>query len=88
MSIVKWTLFSELDPVERRVRQLLERAAPAATPLEAADVYETPDEYVFALDVPGIGVDTEQVKASFTEGVLEVRVPKGTQSSSCPCAMA
>jgi HSP20 family protein len=54
MAIVKWTLFNELDPFERRMQRLFGQPGfvPQA-PVPAADVYETPDEYVVALDVPG-----------------------------------
>ena len=53
MTIVKWTPFTELDSMERRMRRLFEEIgfAPALAP--AADVYETDDEYVVALDLPG-----------------------------------
>ena len=53
MSMVKWTLFNELDPAERRMRRLFEQTGLAQASLPAADVYETPDEYVVAVDVPG-----------------------------------
>ena len=55
-TIVKWAPFtsSELGSMERRMRRMLE--APlgfAAGTLPAADVYETGDEYVVELEVPG-----------------------------------
>jgi HSP20 family protein len=54
MAIVKWTLFNELDPFERRMQRLFgESGFVSQAPVPAADVYETPDEYVVALDVPG-----------------------------------
>lgn len=53
MSMVKWTLFNELDPMERRMRRFFEQTGFAPPPLPAADVYETPEEYVVSLDVPG-----------------------------------
>jgi HSP20 family protein len=125
MQIVKWTPWQELDTFERRMRRMLEDVgfAPALAP--AADVYETPEEFVVELEVPGyeekeLGVevtdhtlvvkgereelkeekekafrlherlekvferrfelpveaDTEHVKATFTNGVLEVHTPK------------
>ena len=53
MAITKWTPFTELDSVERRMRRLFEEVgfAPALAP--AADVYETDDEFVVELEVPG-----------------------------------
>jgi HSP20 family protein len=52
-TIVKWTPFRDLDTVERRMRRMLEDVgfAPALPP--AADVYETDDEVVVELEVPG-----------------------------------
>ena len=53
MTIVKWTPFMELDSMERRMRRLFEEIgfAPALAP--AADVFETSEEYVVELDLPG-----------------------------------
>lgn len=53
MTIVKWTPFAELDSMERRMRRIFEEIgfAPGVTP--AADVYETDDEFVVELEVPG-----------------------------------
>ena len=53
MTIVKWTPFMELDSMERRMRRLFEEIgfAPALAP--AADVFETDEEYVVELDLPG-----------------------------------
>jgi HSP20 family protein len=53
MTIVKWAPFSELDSMERRMRRLFGEIGfwPALAP--AADVYETDDEFVVELEVPG-----------------------------------
>jgi HSP20 family protein len=53
MAIVKWTPFTELDSMERRMRRLFGEIgfAPALAP--AADVYETDEEFVVELEVPG-----------------------------------
>jgi HSP20 family protein len=53
MAIVKWTPFMELDSMERRMRRLFEEIgfAPALAP--ATDIYETDEEYVVELEVPG-----------------------------------
>lgn len=54
MAIVKWTLFNELDPFERRIRRLFDESGlVTTTPFPPADVYETPEEYVVAIEVPG-----------------------------------
>ena len=53
MAIVRWTPFTELDSMERRMRRIFEEIgfAPGLPP--AADVYETDDEFVVELEVPG-----------------------------------
>ena len=125
MAIVRWTPFTELDSMERRMRRIFEEIGFAPGLAPAADVYETDDEYVVELEVPGyeekelsievsdhtIAVkglrekvkeektkeftlherlereferrfvlpreaDTEQVKAVFSKGVLEVHAQK------------
>jgi HSP20 family protein len=57
MAIIKQSLFPELDAMEKRFRRLWEGVpfVPAFMPgvMPAADVYETPTEYVVELEVPG-----------------------------------
>jgi HSP20 family protein len=53
MAIVKWTPFMELDSMERRMRRLFEEIGFAPVLAPAADVYETGDEFVVELEVPG-----------------------------------
>ena len=52
-TLERWTPIREFDRVERRVRRLFEDAGffPILGP--ATDVYETGDEYVVELEVPG-----------------------------------
>ena len=71
MPIVKWTLFNELDPVERRVRHLFEQAGLAPTPLPAADVYETSDEYIVAVDVPGY--EEQELAVELSDHTLAIK---------------
>lgn len=52
-TLVKWSPFRELDLMERRMRHLLDDVAYAPTPSPAVDVYETQDEFVLELEVPG-----------------------------------
>ena len=52
-AIVNWSPFHELDSMERRMRRLFEEAGFAPTLLPAADIYETDDEFVVELEVPG-----------------------------------
>jgi len=53
MTIVRWTPFTELDSMERRMRRVFEEIGLAPALVPAADIYETDDEYVVELDVPG-----------------------------------
>jgi HSP20 family protein len=56
-TLVKQPLLPELDAFDRRFRRLVGgmplMPAFVAAAAPAADVYETPDEYVFELEVPG-----------------------------------
>ena len=52
-TLVKWSPFRELDLMERRMRRMLEDVGFAPALLPAADVYETEDEFVLELEVPG-----------------------------------
>ncbi len=62
-TIVRWSPFQELDSVERRMRRMFEEIGFAPTLLPATDVYETPEEFVVELEVPG-----------FEEKELEIEV--------------
>ena len=53
MDLVRWRPFTELDSVERRLRRTFEEIGLAPPLVPAADVYETDDECVFELEVPG-----------------------------------
>ena len=53
-TLVRWSPFQELESFDRRFRRLFgETGTPVAPLLPAADVYETPTEYVVELEVPG-----------------------------------
>jgi HSP20 family protein len=52
-TLVRWTPFREFDLMERRMRRMLEDVGFGPTAVPAADVYETPDEFVVELEVPG-----------------------------------
>ncbi len=52
-TLVKWTPFRELDLMERRMRRMLEDVGFGPFVLPAADIYETPEEFVVELEVPG-----------------------------------
>ena len=53
MAVVKRTPFTELDSMERRMRRIFEEIGFAPVLGPAADVYETDDEFVVELEVPG-----------------------------------
>jgi HSP20 family protein len=71
MAIVKWTPFTELDSMERRMRRLFEEIgfAPALAP--AADVYETRDEFVVELEVPGY--DEKELSIEVSDHTLAIK---------------
>jgi HSP20 family protein len=52
-TLVKWSPFRELDLMERNMRRFFEGFGWAPTMCPAADVYETKDEFVFEVEVPG-----------------------------------
>jgi HSP20 family protein len=52
-TLVKWSPFRELDLMERRMRRMLDDVGFVPAVLPAVDVYETEDEFVLELEVPG-----------------------------------
>jgi HSP20 family protein len=61
-TIVRWSPIHELGLFERGMRRMLDDFGFGAGVLPAADVYETTDEFVVELDVPGfeekeLGID-------------------------------
>jgi HSP20 family protein len=71
MPIVKWTPFTELDSMERRMRRLFEEVGFAPALLPAADVYETDDEIVVELEVPGY--DEKELSIEVSDHTLAVK---------------
>jgi HSP20 family protein len=72
--IVKWAPFTatELGSMERRMRRLLEGTSGfAGAPLPAADVYETGDEYVVELEVPGY--DEQELAVEVADHTLAIK---------------
>jgi HSP20 family protein len=69
-TLEKWTPLPDLDIVERRMRRFFEDVgiAPAMTP--AADVYETSEELVVELDVPGF--DEQDLAVALIDHTLAV----------------
>jgi HSP20 family protein len=52
-TVVKWSPFRELDSMERRMRRMFEELGVAPALVPATDVYETDEEFVVELEVPG-----------------------------------
>jgi HSP20 family protein len=52
-TVVKWTPFRELDLMERQMCRLFDNGAYGVPHLPVADAYETPQEFVVELEVPG-----------------------------------
>ena len=71
MPIVKWTPFLELDSMERRMRRAFEELGFAPALLPAADVYETDDELVVELDVPGY--DEKELTIEVSDHTLAIK---------------
>lgn len=80
MTIVRWRPFSDLTNLHGRINQLFERefrrddeddnlSVGAWTP--PADIYETKDEYVFKLELPGIS--KEDVNVEFENDTLIIK---------------
>src|SRR5687767_4699667 len=69
METVRWSPFKEAEGLERRLRRLLEEPFVAATP--AADVYETGDEFVIELEVPGF--EEEELEVEVVDHAVTVR---------------
>jgi HSP20 family protein len=53
MEVVTWTPFRELETMDRRMRRLFDETGFASAPLPAADAYETDEEFIVELEVPG-----------------------------------
>jgi len=70
-TLVKWTPFRELDLMERRMRRMLEDVGFGPITVPAADVYETPEEFVVELEVPGF--KEQDLGLEVTDHTLTVR---------------
>jgi HSP20 family protein len=70
-TLVRWTPFRELDLMERRMRRMLEDVGFGPITMPAADVYETPEEFVVELEVPGFR--EKELGLEVTDHTLTVR---------------
>jgi HSP20 family protein len=73
MEVTRWSPFQELDALERRMTRLFDEAGFTGTVavLPAADIYETADEFVVELEVPGF--DEKELAIHVTDHTLSVK---------------
>lgn len=70
-TLVRWTPFRELDLMERRMRRMLEDVGFGPITMPAADIYETPEEFVVELEVPGF--EEKDLGLEVTDHTLTVK---------------
>ncbi len=71
MAIAKWTPWQELDSMERRMRRFFDDAGFVPGFLPPADVFETDDEFVVELEVPGF--KQPQLSIQQTDHLLTIK---------------
>lgn len=71
MAIVKWTPWTDLDSMERRMRRLFDEAGVVPAPTPAADVYESDGKFVVELEVPGY--EQKDLDIELTDHTLVVK---------------
>ena len=71
MAIMKRSPFQELDSMERQIRRVFEQVGFAPTLLPAADIYETKNEFVVEVDVPGY--EEKEIEIEVFDHTLVVR---------------
>ena len=70
-TIVRWSPFRELDWMERGMRRMFDEFGFTPSVVPAADVYETKDEFVVELEVPGF--DQKELGIEVTDHTLVVK---------------
>lgn len=70
-TLIKWSPFTEIDSMERRMRRVFEEVGLAPLLLPAADIYETTDEFVVELEVPGY--EEKELGIEVTDHIVTVR---------------
>ena len=68
-TLVRWNPFRELELLDRRMGRMAMPLMPA--PLPAADVYETRDEFIVELEVPGY--EEKELAIEVSDHVLTVK---------------
>jgi HSP20 family protein len=71
MAIVRWSPFQELEAMERRMRRLFEEGGFAPALVPNADVFETENEFVVELEVPGF--EEKELEIEVTDHTLCVK---------------
>jgi len=69
-TLEKWAPLPDFDIVERRLRRFFEDVGVAPSAAPAADVYETNEELVVELDVPGF--DEHDLTVALTDHTLAI----------------
>jgi HSP20 family protein len=72
----KWTPFRDLELMEQRMRRLFPNLIVSPAFMPAADVYETKEEFVFELEVPGF--EEKELEIEVIDHALTV---KGTRAA-------
>lgn len=71
LTLDRWTPLRELDRMERRMRRLFEDRGLLAFEAPATDVYETDEDYVVELEVPGF--DRDELTVEISDHTLVVK---------------
>jgi HSP20 family protein len=70
-TLIRWSPFTEINSMDRSMRRVLEGIGFAPLLLPAADVYETEDEFVVELEVPGY--EEKELGIEVTDHTVTVR---------------
>jgi HSP20 family protein len=70
-TMLKWSPFQDLDSMERRMRRMFEEIGFAPALLPAADIYETDDEFVVEVEVPGY--DEKELRIEVSDHRLTIK---------------
>jgi HSP20 family protein len=74
----RWTPFRDLELMEQRLRRLLPPIPAPVTP--AADIFETNDEFVFELEVPGY--EEKELDVELSDHVLTITGKRRVEKES------
>ena len=74
----RWTPFRDLELMEQRMRRLFPPIAAPVTP--AADIFETKDEFVFELEVPGY--EEKELEIELSDHLLTITGKRQVEKES------